>query len=231
MKELQVVILAAGIGSRLGHGIPKPLAHLRDGRTILSQQVDNIRQTFGRDISVMAVVGFKHDLIMEAAPDLAFAYNEVYDQTNTAKSLLRAMEVTADRPVLWLNGDVVFHPALLARLIPAIEADQSFVCVNTAAVGEEEIKYTVDEDGHIQQLSKSVLEPRGEAIGINFVSAADKPTLRRQLAKVADTDYFERAIELAIADDGIQVRPIDISDLFAIEVDFPSDLDQANRFV
>ena len=38
----QVVILAAGMGSRLGRCLPKPLTELSDGRTIMQQQFDNI---------------------------------------------------------------------------------------------------------------------------------------------------------------------------------------------
>ena len=45
-------------------------------------------------------------------------------------------------------------------------------------------------------------------------------------------DYFERGIELAIQHDGISVTPVDISDLFAVEVDFEGDLERANaRYV
>ena len=45
----QIVILAAGMGSRLGRSLPKPLTELSDGRTIMGQQFDNVRYAFGRD--------------------------------------------------------------------------------------------------------------------------------------------------------------------------------------
>ncbi len=41
----------------------------------------------------------------------------------------------------------------------------------------------------------------------------------RQLARVGDQDYFERGLELAIEQDGVRVEPVDISDLYAVEVD------------
>ena len=40
----QIVILAAGLGSRLGRSLPKALTELSDGRTIMQQQFDNIRR-------------------------------------------------------------------------------------------------------------------------------------------------------------------------------------------
>ena len=39
----QVVILAAGMGTRLARPLPKPLTELRDGRSIMQQQIDNLR--------------------------------------------------------------------------------------------------------------------------------------------------------------------------------------------
>jgi choline kinase len=174
-------------------------------------------------------VGFKLDLILEAFPDVNYIYNESYDQTNTNRSLLKALRLSSAGGVLWMNGDVVFDPAVLNAIRPHIDAEQSFICVNTAVVGEEEVKYTIDDAGLVLQLSKQVVDARGEAVGINYVSAQDKEILIERLADCADSDYFERGIELAIEKNGMRVLPIDIGEMFAVEVDFEEDLDRANR--
>jgi CDP-glycerol glycerophosphotransferase len=231
MREIQIVILAAGMGTRLGLPSPKPLTPLADGRSILQRQMDNLRRTFAEAARIVVVVGFKPNLIMDAFPDVLFAYNERYDRTNTAKSLLRAVRASHAGGVLWLNGDVVFDPGLLDEVRPAIEADQTFVCVNTAAVAEEEVKYRVDEQGYVTQLSKSVTDGLGEAVGINYVASADKATLIEHLERCTDQDYFERGIESAIAEDGLRVRALDISSYFVVEVDFADDLERANTEV
>lgn len=228
MSAIQAVILAAGMGTRLGRPFPKPLTPLAEGRTILAQQVDNIHAAFGPQARVTIVVGFKLDLIMEAEPDASFVYNQNYDQTNTNRSLLKALQASAEGGVVWMNGDVVFDPAVLTRLQPHIEADRSVIAVNTAAVAEEEVKYTVDDRGFVDALSKTVVGALGESVGINFVAGRDKAALIACLTDCADQDYFERGIELAIATEGIEVTPVDISDLFAIEVDFEEDLERAN---
>src|SRR5690349_20154824 len=210
--SLNVVILAAGMGTRLGRPHPKPLTPLVDGRTILRQQLDHLRATFGDDAHVCLVVGFKMNLIMEAAAeDASFVYNELYDQTNTSKSLLKALRLAPPGDVLWLNGDVVFVPGLLDELLPHIDAARSFVAVNTAGVADEEVKYTLDGDGYVKELSKQVVGGLGEAVGINYVVAADRPTLVEHLERCADSDYFERGIETAIAENGLRVAAVDIS--------------------
>jgi len=224
----QVVILAAGLGTRLARSLPKPLTVLADGRAIMQQQLDNIRVTLGDSARIVIVVGFKMDLIMERFPDVLYAYNQDYDQTNTSKSLLKALRLSHDDGVLWFNGDVVFDAGILDRVKPLMEEDQSFVCVNTAAVGDEEVKYTTDGDGFVRELSKTVVGGAGEAIGINFVSSRDKEVLIQHLEKCDDGDYFERGIETAIAQHRLRVRPVDISDLFAVEIDFEADLVRAN---
>jgi choline kinase len=227
----QIVILAAGMGSRLGRSLPKPLTELGDGRTIMQQQFDNVRHAFGSNAQVTIVVGYKLEHIIEAFPQASFVYNEQYDQTNTSKSLMRALQASAPGGVLWMNGDVVFDPEALERAAVLVARDQSFVSVNTAKVSDEEVKYTTDRHGYIRELSKTVEGGLGEAVGINYISRNDKAVLLRQLKRVADQDYFERGLELAIEQDGVRIEPLDISDLYAVEVDFAEDLERANLFV
>lgn len=225
----QVVILAAGMGTRLARPLPKPLTELRDGRSIMKQQMDNLATAFADTFRVMIVVGFKLEAIIERFPEATFVYNEFYDQTNTSKSLLKALRASGDGGVLWLNGDVVFDPQVLVRVTPHMDANQSFVVVNTSKVSDEEVKYTLDAAGFIDQLSKQVQPALGEAVGINYVAAQDKAALIARLAEVDDQDYFERGIEIAIEKAGLKFKAIDISDLYAVEVDFPEDLDRANE--
>jgi len=145
--------------------------------------------------------------------------------------------------VLWLNGDVVFVPGLLDALRPHLAAgercladpaqvpahDRSFVAVNTDSVAEEEVKYTLDGDGYIKELSKQVTGALGEAVGINYVAAADRDTLVAHLDACADGDYFERGLETAIAEGGLRVAAVDISAYGCVEVDFEPDLERANQ--
>ena len=224
----QIVILAAGMGTRLARPLPKPLTELSDGRSIMKQQIDNMKHAFGETFRLMIVVGFKLEAIIERFPEATFVYNELYDQTNTSKSLLKALKASGDGSVLWMNGDVVFDPEVLKRVTPEIEADHSFVVVNTAKVSDEEVKYTLDDTGFINQLSKTVVGGLGEAVGINHVSSADKAKLIARLEEVGDQDYFERGIEVGIEKDALRFKAIDISDLYAIEVDFDEDLQRAN---
>ena len=88
---MKIIILAAGIGSRLGNPFPKPLTPLQNGKSIMELQVNHLSSQFNVD-DIHVVVGFKKELIMERFPQLTYVYNPFFDRTNTSKSLLRALK-------------------------------------------------------------------------------------------------------------------------------------------
>lgn len=225
------IILAAGLGSRLGGSVPKPLTVLEDGRTILQQQLDNITEVFGQDAlrSVIVVLGHRSEEIHEVLPrQVKTVHNVDYEFTNTSKSLLQALSrVPRGNSALWLNGDVVFDADILRKAQAAVEADRSFVVVDEGSVADEEIKYTLDSEGLISELSKTVVGGLGEAVGINHVSSTDRKIFLQALRAVALQDYFEAAMELTIRE-GVEWLPLYAGDSYAVEIDFPEDLLRAN---
>ena len=127
---MKAVILAAGIGSRLGISEPKPLTKLKNGESILQRQVECLSEYIGIN-NIIAILGYKKELIMESFPNLLYVYNDFYDTTNTSKSLLAGLNKIEEEDVLWLNGDVVFEKELLP---PIIQCPESCMAVNTNSV-------------------------------------------------------------------------------------------------
>ena len=225
MRHPKVIILSAGVGSRLGSPYPKGLTPLGNGETIFSRQLRLFRE-FG--LTVVVVVGFKKDLIMEADPHVLFAYNANFDTTNTSKSLLCGIKHVHDEDVLWINGDVVFDIEVIRQVL---EKGESWVVVNNAQVGEEEVKYTTDSRGYVNAISKQVKNPLGEAVGINLIEAAHLESFKEKLNAVGNQDYFERGMELLIQEKGGLFRPLNIDDGACVEVDFKEDLKRARMIV
>lgn len=224
---IKVIILAAGIGSRLGENLPKALVKVDGKKTILDYQLENLKEIVKiEDINI--IVGFKKDLISKKYPKISLIYNEKYNETNTSKSLLIALSKIKNHDVLWLNGDVVFEANILNLILN--DMSNNLVCVNNNEVGEEEVKYTIDNKGCINDISKSVPNGLGEAVGINFIKKEDIKLFISCLKECLDTDYFEKGIELAIQK-GITFAPLDIQDNFCTEVDFPEDLKTARKFI
>ena len=226
---MKIIILAAGIGSRLGNPFPKPLTKLKNNKSIMQMMTENVSSLYSLDL-VNLVVGFKKDLIMESFPNLTYIYNQYFDQTNTAKSLLKAIKKNKDHSILWMNGDIVFDKNILLKLKEYIDKDVSFVAVNTSKVAEEEVKYTL-KGNYINELSKTVENGLGEAVGINFISSEYIDSFIKRLEECDDNDYFERALEVAIEKDGFKIKPVDISEFNCIEIDFEEDLKNANNLI
>jgi len=222
---MEIIILSAGMGTRLNKDIPKSLTLLKNGESILDRQIKSLIDYVDKK-NITIVVGYKNDMIQEKYPDYHFVYNKNFKTTNTAKSLLcaiNAKEIQSD--IIWLNGDVVFDPTILKYIF---ESKKSSMLVNSESVGEEEVKYSTKKDGTIDKVSKHVKNALGEAVGINKIISCHVKKFKAQLEQCEDTDYFERGIELLI-NNSVNIHPINISKYFCCEIDTPDDLDFVNK--
>ena len=228
------IVLAAGLGSRLGRPHHKGLTQLMTGETILSRQLKLISVT--SPTSVTVVTGFEAETIVKkfsgTCPDLRFLNNSHYLTTNTSKSLLLALQSLPEgADAVWLNGDVVFSDSLLPKLLQNLT--ESVIGTTTHEVSDEEIKFTTTPDGGVCSLSKTVPldDAEGEGVGVNYIHAADMEAFIHALQHVQDTDYFEKAVELTIHEGSARWVPFNLTDhdLTAVEVDYEEDLIQANN--
>ena len=227
---MKVVILAAGMGRRLGFNMPKALVPIYKDKTILDHQLENLTRLVNIT-DILVVVGYKAELIQRRYPYLNYIYNPNYAKTNTSKSLLMALEhlKNSQEDVLWINGDVVFDPEIL-EIIRRYRGE-NFIGVNVnPTVGEEEVKYNLSRpEGYIKEISKTVLNPLGEAVGINHIIKFDLPIFIDALRECNDMDYFERGIEISIKN-GVKFKPLYIGEKFCVEIDFREDLEKARKW-
>jgi len=223
---VKVIILAAGKGTRLGNqNEPKPLTLLENGKSILQMQIDSLTH-FVAINDIIIVVGYCKEMIINLFPNAFYVYNPDYAHENTSKSLLKAL-CNIESDILWLNGDVVFHPSSLQKIMGS---PTSCMLVNCTVVGEEEVKYRTDGHQRILEVSKSVKNAEGEALGINYFKQNDLAILKAELTACQSQDYFEKAIEGAV-NQGTEVRAIPIDKNLCIEIDFYEDLVRANALL
>ncbi|UCG58551.1 MAG: phosphocholine cytidylyltransferase family protein [Phycisphaerales bacterium] len=216
---MKAVILAAGMGTRLGTLIPKPLTSIIDETTILDFQVEMLSEALGVD-NIIVVVGYKKELIMEKCPQLAFVYNSAYAQTGTGKSLLLALR-KVDEDVIWLNGDVFFDRQVLDSLF---SSEYSCCLVDRKTCGEEEVKYDLKETGFVRNISKSVQNAKGECLGINIIRRRDLNLFREELERIDSKAYFEKALENLTVSDRLDLLPICVEPYYCREIDYEEDL-------
>ncbi|KPL11702.1 hypothetical protein AMJ85_03265 [candidate division BRC1 bacterium SM23_51] len=158
------------------------------GRSIVDHQVTCLR---GAGISEIAmVIGHGGEKVREQCGErVTYLRNERYRETNSLYSAWVAREFGREGCLI-LNSDVLFHPALVERLLSAPHVD-CLLMDSSSRLGEEEMKVILAEDGRIRRISKD-LEPvtgDGENVGVvrlgregarRFFEFADEMVRRRE---------------------------------------------------
>lgn len=232
--SLTAVILAAGIGSRMGPYTvdrPKCLLEVAPGATLLGLQLDRLFET-GRVDHAVIVSGYRTDRVEEfvrrhaAGRRVTVAFNPFYEVSNNLHSLWLARSYLA-RGGLIVNGDDLFHPGLLHRSIAA--PGDIVVTINRKDTYDPDDMKVLLDGGQLRRIGKDVplKDAEGEAIGVIRVSPRGARWLDEsldRLVKAGDRNaFYLRAIQRLI-DDGIPVHTADITPIPWAELDEPRDL-------
>jgi choline kinase len=232
------VLLCAGGGTRLRpltDDRPKALIDV-GGETILGRAV---RLLVGAGVDHLVIAtGYRAEAVRAAldrpGPVVTFCHNPDFERTQNSVSLYRCREAVEGKTFLKLDGDLLFHPDVIARL----EADPGPLSVavdKSVLLGEEEMKVMAD-GVDIKRFGKK-LEPAqcvGESIGIEKIGAAAGASLFRALGaaeRAGRTDLYYEDVYGELIADGLSARVVDVSALPWIEIDTPEDLDNARRYV
>lgn len=236
---MKAVILAAGRGKRLmpfTENSPKCLVRV-GGKPILFYQLSTLQKYGINDVVIAS--GYKEDSIREyvakAFPEFKtiFVSNPEYLATDDIYSLYLAKNYL-NEDCLLLDSDVLFHHSVIGRLLAATP-HLSHTAIKKIPCGEEEMKVSVNKNGMITKLSKKLAPPEtaGEFISITLFRKAFLEHLIEAMRDTIDilgkTVYATVAIEKVISNNKSELACLDITDLPAMEIDFPSDLKEAEE--
>ncbi|HKP14384.1 MAG TPA: phosphocholine cytidylyltransferase family protein [Blastocatellia bacterium] len=229
---MRAIILAAGRGSRLKNvagDVPKCLAPM-GATTLLERQIGALKSAGIEEVII--VTGYRAELVEGVCGRMAHCLeNTRHAETNSLYSLWLARDFLLDGFVV-MNGDVLFHPRLLAELLDAPREDALLISYADAdaPLGEEEMKVVVRE-GRVAEISKQMDGRRadGENVGVVKFGAAGARLLVEKLdalvASGAERDWAPRAFgEFATE------RPlyaVSTRGLPWIEIDYPADYRRA----
>ncbi len=124
MATVDVVIMAAGKGTRMKSSKPKVL-HQLAGRALLKHVVDTVTRLKVRQVAVVTGHGAAQveDALTESCPGVPLAYAKQEPQLGTGHAVLQAVPLLGDDGVtLVLNGDVpLIAAATLEQLLTACD--------------------------------------------------------------------------------------------------------------
>ena len=240
---MHAIILAAGRGSRLAqhnpHGDPKCLMEF-GGRSLLARHLDLLYRFGIRQADL--VVGYEADRIIEhvgelgSRPDVAFHFNPRFELGSVLSLWAAAETLNSGKPLIVMDADVLYHPAILQRLVET-EIENCYLLDRDFAAGDEPVKIAV-KDGVMVEFRKKLAPDLdfnflGESVGFFRFAAPCAHDLALECARfdargLADAPHEEALRNLLLANPdrfGFE----NVSGLPWIEIDFPEDVMRARN--
>ena len=241
---MKVIILAAGIGKRLGptsDNKPKCLLQF-DGISLLRQHLNYLTK-FGVN-EIVIVYGFRKDLIdaeireIKAEVPVRTVLNPDFT-LGSVVSFWSAREILkSGEDIILMDADVLYDPAILKALIDT-PYKNCFLLDRDFEPGEEPVKLCI-RNGHLiefrKQIAKDlVFEAQGESVGFFRFN----PEMAEKLAGRAQ-DYiddgkhaepYEEVIRDLLLLEQAAFAFEDITGIPWVEIDFPEDIVKASQIM
>ena len=241
---MKVVMLAAGIGSRLGFaGTNHPAkVLLRFGGKSLLQYHIEILKRHGIDELVLGV-GYHHQDIdreiaaLGAQDFVRTVFNENYEEGNIVTLWTLRDELCCDEPVLLMDADVLYDKELISRLIHSTH--QNCLLLDRGFdPGDEPVKLCI-RDGEIVEFRKWLstgFDFCGESVGFFKLSAEAARNLIMQtdlyLRQGRRHEPYEEAIrDVLLTSPRGTFAFEDVTGTPWIEIDFAVDIERATTEV
>ena len=174
---MQVVLLAAGLGSRLGaltERLPKALITV-GGETLLARAVKFAERLRPSEIIVVGGFGFTgvvsevERLRPQAGATLRLIHNENFRDGNLISLLAARPHVHED--FLLMNVDHVYRPAVAERVTPPADEVTAFID-HDRVLGADDMKVERDAHGKIRSIAKTLTAFDCGYVGMTRVPAA-----------------------------------------------------------
>jgi choline kinase len=235
---MKAIILAAGIGKRFKEVTdqrPKCLIEIQ-GKTLLERALTALGAAGVPEAVV--VIGYRGEMIeqkigpMCAGVQVRYVFNDRYEKG--AILSLWSARAEFDDDILIMDADVLFPVAVIARLVRSAHANCFLLDASAVNTGEEQMLLT--RGGRVLNIVRGGsgdFDLIGESVGFLKVSRSDMQLLRTILddlvAQGHDTIEHEEAFPIFLAQRVVGFERVE--DLPWIEIDFPADLEQAEREV
>lgn len=202
-----VVIPCAGMGNRLGFGMPKALLEI-EGKPLIIRQLEML----DTEEDVRVVVGYQAEKIMETVrkyrEDVRFVFNHDYEHTGAGASVTLGAR-HANEYILMLCGDLLVHPEDMKRILARrdefvcggpVETDEPWL-LQTYKEGEKELAKAFSKEVGNREWS-GIAQIRGDKLqmGTGYAFQLIEPYLPIEFMEIRireiDTPHdYERAAE------------------------------------
>jgi len=237
---MKVIMLAAGVGSRLGKGGRLPKALLEFGSQTLLERHIKILSAAGLE-SLVIGVGFEAERIADAVKKLhAENFVRLIGNPDYRKGSITTLWALKDaipdnEPILLMDADVLYDPRLIGRLLTTPHAN-CFLLDRDVEEGEEPVKLCVRSEELIDfhRCPTAPCDYYGESVGFfrfspEIMKKVMANTKRRLKAGEAELWYEEAIRDVLLSEPTGTFSFEDVTGLPWIEIDFPEDICRAEK--
>ena len=235
---MHAVMLAAGVGARLGEGDDAPPKALLNfgGHSLLSRHIALLRDAGVEALTLC--VGYRaealaHEIVGSGGQDFVQTVINPDFREGSLVSLWTARKALASGDdVLLMDADVLYDQRLLAKLVESEHAN-AFLLDRDIEPGEEPVKLCI-KDGRIVDFEKRVEHAHdyhGESVGFFRFSPdmADKLAVRTEALVMSGFRdvWYERAIRDLVLAEPDEFGWEEVTGLPWLEIDFREDIARA----
>ncbi|WP_372643868.1 aminotransferase class I/II-fold pyridoxal phosphate-dependent enzyme [Ancylomarina sp.] len=223
---MQAIILAAGLGKRLGNltqNNTKCMVEIH-GKTLIERSLDNLSES---GISrVILVIGYEGQKVIDllgnsyANMELIYVENPIYNKTNNIYSLYLAKDYLTDRDTILLESDLIYDAEILTKLIAADAPNLAVVAKYESWMDGTVV--TLDENNNIlnfipkthfdyQQLHNYYKTVNIYKLSKNFSTSHYVPFLEAYCKALGHNEYYEQVLRV--------ITLLENSDLKAYKID------------
>ncbi|MEP2671426.1 MAG: phosphocholine cytidylyltransferase family protein [Cyclobacteriaceae bacterium] len=230
------VILAAGLGSRLGDlKEDKPKAFVEVGGVTLIDR--SIQLLIDNGINKIIIgTGYLNEVFDELAqryPQVVTCKNSIYDRTGSMYTLYVLQELIKE-PFLLLEGDLLYESAALNYLLE--DENENIILASDATHSGDEVYIQSSSEGLLEKMSKDssmLTHINGELVGISKLTVKALASMVTFAQQQYDENNFNIHYEDAMVGISAQV-PLQVKvveDMAWCEIDDPSHLQRALSIV
>lgn len=232
---MQAVILAAGLGNRLGDltsDRPKALVPV-DGRELILHTLDFVdHPSISERIVVTGYEGERlREFLAEHCPGVRTVHNPHYRDGSIRTIEAALPHVAGD--FLLLNVDHLYPRRMLGRILERARGITA-ICDFDRRLVTDDMKVKLGTKGTLKRIRKSLEEFDGGYIGMTFCSASHLHAYREAVRAARRTEGDAAAVEAALGALAAQEEPVNICDVSGmgwLEVDTQDDLLHAERTI
>ena len=236
---MQAIILAAGLGRRLGE--------LTADNTKCMVKVDDVtlidrmlRQLCALDLKrVVIIIGYRgdklRDFIGQRYPELDIMYveNQIYESTNNIYSLWLAKDLLTEDDTLLLESDIIFEEGMLEMLVEDPNPDVALVAKYEPWMDGTMVR--LDNDSYISSFvpksafSYSDIESYYKTVNIyklsrRVIGLYYLPFLEAYLKAMGTNEYYEQVLRVVTMIDSCNIKGLPVNGLKWYEIDDVQDL-------